>query len=863
MTQGSRSDSDRAELDRFLQEQEQLLSWTSETKSADREVVYQASLSQQQHHKDILAKYAAVLDPNPFTRMFGMSPHTSVRFDVDRVYKLSEPLWCLDFAAPRLFLVLPSDLGAWDDNDSATHKFRLYFLCDFKYRKEVDHKTRSLISSSDIKPKHVHLSGHPGYNLERPDEFFEIFGHFALEMLRTIKDGYRDKYCSVPSLDTFEILGCCEGATIQHQLTRENIEPLVDQAIAHIQRQQSALKNTWGYVRNLLPQRYRRRLWMNGPETRQIRSFLHLPEGDSGEGGLLHTLYPFGDTPARWLCSGHAFEHSNVRYLIDLVELEGGQFHLHEGVNNMQHWRVDLQQGEIVPRWPLRAPHIDLQKGTISVSLDTPFHAEIFAKDIRNTKRTFDLAVRLAWGPTTKEIQKVLHRLVECNIRFLEIDASNLDTLHVSPLEYTRDIFVEHVEKALWRPSLFVTLLGYPQASQKYMYFGVLGSLVYGFILDNTSERPNIDWWGLQCQLFKFHRNITRGSHSFKDLTSKLAKLSPHLSSLMAQGLHSVDMFTFSTGFWGARFPVVNGVIGGAVAGSTPFWVFTLSEFPHPTLRRVIVQYNQPHAKDSLFHTMKHNPGLQRIDLPSHEHGIYEVLKEIGEQWHDRQNPLEVMIYEQGLGRQGQRLATVIIRKSPTVGDRALNIIMWGCSHVCRALMDGDAKILDALARDLPDALKTFTLNVSSLTEVGLSSIQRVLHHSRLEHLIVNCTAFDAANEIHLGQVLGAVQWPTIKSLTLVGGNIDAWIQLWARTSDLSELLPCDLQLLRLSVQGSGTPATQELSHSSALWLHGVIYLFSPVEVHIEKINTRECIDWELIRSAVGDGTTIVEIHPE
>lgn len=45
---------------------------------------------------------------------------------------LRNPTLSLELSAPRLFIVLP-DLTSWQDSDTATHKFRLYFLCDFKF----------------------------------------------------------------------------------------------------------------------------------------------------------------------------------------------------------------------------------------------------------------------------------------------------------------------------------------------------------------------------------------------------------------------------------------------------------------------------------------------------------------------------------------------------------------------------------------------------------------------------------------------------------------------------------------------------------------------------------------------------------
>ncbi|KAF9200756.1 hypothetical protein BGZ59_003097, partial [Podila verticillata] len=665
----------RVELDRYMQEQEQFLSWVRETKTADPEVLYQTYLSQDAYRKDTDRRYASVLNPNPFIRLIRMfqGDRDIKQFYVERIYGLSEPLWCLDFADPRLFLVLPSDLGAWDDNDVTTHNFRLCFLCDFKYRKECDHKSRSLRLGSEIQPRHIHLSGHRGYDLKRSDEFFDKFGHFALEILKVVKDGFLDEYCSVPSLNTFRILECCEDTIIQHHLTRDNIEQLVDKSIAHIQQQQSAMDEPWSYMRNWLPKRYRSRVWMNGPETRQIRRFLHVPESDSGLGDLLQTLYTNEECPARWLCPGHAFEHSNLKCINDLIKLHGNQSDLLEA-NKAQHWRVDLEQGG-VPKWTLRDPHVDVQRGTIAISLYTPFHAKIFASDLKNTKRTFDLSIRLAWGPTRKEIQTVLSQLVECNIRFLEIDASNLDALHHNPMEYTRDLFqgLERVGRILAK----VVIHKDPEMAIRIMEW-------------NCSYVPRA---------------------------------------------------------------MVN----------------------HPAVPKKVTQHGDNDAMISTAAPQDHSVTLEKA----------------------------------------------------TVHD------------------DRDAKILSALARDRPGDLENFTLRISLLSDEGLACIPQVLRQAKIQHLTIECMAFDASREALLGQALGAVQWLMIKSLTLFGSNINTWIQLWAQHSDLNECVPWDHELLWLGVIGTELPK-QELSHASVMWLHNAIYLLSPVETHIESIHM-EGVDWRLV----------------
>ncbi|KAG0030600.1 hypothetical protein BGZ81_002465 [Podila clonocystis] len=41
-------------------------------------------------------------------------------------------------------------------------------------------------SAHDMHPQHIHISDHPGYELDRHLEFFQQFGHFALIILEAI-----------------------------------------------------------------------------------------------------------------------------------------------------------------------------------------------------------------------------------------------------------------------------------------------------------------------------------------------------------------------------------------------------------------------------------------------------------------------------------------------------------------------------------------------------------------------------------------------------------------------------------------------------------------------------------------------------
>ncbi|KAG0028984.1 hypothetical protein BGZ82_008167 [Podila clonocystis] len=74
---------------------------------------------------------------------------------------------------------------------------------DYGSEDDVDNDTLQDQNAHDV-PRHIHFSDHHGYVLNRPQEFFQIYGDYVLAMLEMLKRGYED---AVPPLDNFEILG--------------------------------------------------------------------------------------------------------------------------------------------------------------------------------------------------------------------------------------------------------------------------------------------------------------------------------------------------------------------------------------------------------------------------------------------------------------------------------------------------------------------------------------------------------------------------------------------------------------------------------------------------------------------------------
>ncbi|KAF9200643.1 hypothetical protein BGZ59_003169 [Podila verticillata] len=141
----------------------------------------------------------------------------------------------------------------------------------------------------------------------------------------------------------------------------------------------------------------------------------------------------------------------------------------------------------------------------------------------------------------------------------------------------------------------------------------------------------------------------------------------------------------------------------------------------------------------------------------------------------------------------------------------------------------------------------SLALNTSRLSEKGLTCIQEVLEQSDLEFLSIECDTFDPSFTSHLGHVLKALNWSVLKSLTLSGSSLDTWIDLWAKYGEIT----------KLRIVGSDRQE-KPLSSSSVLWLHNVIYLFSPMEVHLKNIQLQDNRDWDLVIDAIDFSQLVV-----
>ncbi|KAF9305804.1 hypothetical protein BGZ74_008786 [Mortierella antarctica] len=241
---------------------------------------------------------------------------------------------------------------------------------------------------------------------------------------------------------------------------------------------------------------------------------------------------------------------------------------------------------------------------------------------------------------------------------------------------------------------------------------------------------------------------------------------------------------------------------------------------------------------------------LELAEIPAREPQAIIMMFLLYDTWPSTRF-IHVTLFEHNSEGDRAPLAKLLIGREHKLSPADIDILEWNYSHMSEVLEDWGAYVLDLVSQSCPTSLVSLALNTLMLSVRGLVYLQTAMTRSEIQFLNIECGAFDPSLASYIGYVLEAVNWPALKSLELTGDSIDSWIDLWAKYYDIMKQASSKIQLLRLSIVGSGGQG-QWLSHFSALWLHSVIYAFLPVEVCLTNIEM-EAGDWELIRGACGD----------
>ncbi|KAG0359336.1 hypothetical protein BGZ54_009984, partial [Gamsiella multidivaricata] len=157
-------------------------------------------------------------------------------------------------------------------------------------------------------PNEIHLAKHEGYDLSRPNEFFEKYGSYVLMLMQTIKYGIKIARVVVPQLAHFKITDGIKAVEEQLKFVKKNFGQLIDNTIGFIEGQQQNNKDNKDGVYAAEGQtRMDEVEVLEGADLRQLESYLRVQD----EGRTLGNLYRIvtEEGHVKWVCIDHYREN--------------------------------------------------------------------------------------------------------------------------------------------------------------------------------------------------------------------------------------------------------------------------------------------------------------------------------------------------------------------------------------------------------------------------------------------------------------------------------------------------------------------------------------------------------------------------
>lgn len=724
-----------------------------------------------------------------------------------------------EHSASSLFVVLPSNLPSWDDNDSSTHQFRIYFLCSPSSQVEAQKSMR----------QHVHFSNHPGFKINYPKEFLRIYGDQALRVLIMVKRGYTDDKIEVPALDTFKILWGCDTNVTGSQLSKDNIGHHVHKAIS--------------YLLELSPPKLLN-VKMDRHQSAAIKPYLDVPDGDRVEGNL-HRWIGAKEQTVFWMCQAHThhrIDKSILEDLKDFVHLRGG--------------------------------HIDMHQAILRVELGSAAEADQLLTFLKGAKHVFDISIKLNWKPTRSSVEKLYRGIVELDYVALQIDGLTPDVHPGKPISQLDHLFLERSFDRI----RFSTLLNYPRPQEQTTNIANC-SLQTKMILALSSH----DWVGLRNGLEQFREailsyRISRRLQKANMYEKPSRKLLSTMATLGFTDVTEVTIYTAETRTespWNATFDLLEGVMVAAYSSNLEGpWTSYVSG----SLLRLTQDIKDADLDQKLYRVVQNNARLQELNISTWGREVLGQIDPVVRLWNNSSRPFILRLFDRTLDERGRVVVQVVFGKSASISCKnsqikkqgaeqltlctqghaqgvamnreCLQSVQWEYDHIFFHFSDFYASFLDMATEHHASVLISLTLDVSALSELGIVCIQRILARSNLEYFCILCTSFEPKVSHHISQSLMSVPWRTLRQLVLTGENIDGWLQQWP-----SVFSP---RLLSLQIQGS-TPSLTKLSHASVLAIHRMIFESPLEELHVGNVAFQDEADRSLIGEIMDDTTTRIK----
>ncbi|KAF9276164.1 hypothetical protein BGZ68_010214 [Mortierella alpina] len=266
---------------------------------------------------------------------------------------------------PRLFVILPKETAARDDTGSLANQFRLYFLC------ECGKHTKELSGDNVSTSHHIHLVKDEGYDLQRPSEFFQMFGRYMVALLEMIKDGTTIDDFVVPTLPT---VNSSEALDIPKDSLNTVSQSDVEQSIHFLQQFAYNTSVDQRLTKIDETDSFTRQDAWEGADLRHLKTFIKDKDEHWVPDNLYRTITQLGHV--KWICVNH--------YRLAYKEVE----------EHVLAYAVVANRGRYQP-----------QLGKLSVTLGSSLKAAKFFNALAKAGHVDDLDISFDWDCSKSDLE--------------------------------------------------------------------------------------------------------------------------------------------------------------------------------------------------------------------------------------------------------------------------------------------------------------------------------------------------------------------------------------------------------------------------------------------------------------------------
>ena len=257
------------------------------------------------------------------------------------------------------------------------------------------------MSANSKTSHHIHFAKHEGYDIVRPNEFFQSYGSYVLTILKMLKFGISVAGITVPAVSHLVSSDDNSQLTNDQQLLAGTVDSRMRLVMEYIEK---VLKGK-GEVAVVAEEQVENSDALENEDLRQLDAFLE--KKGNMRGDLYRTVTTGGH--AKWVCIDHYRERHKEKpskTFRDTIDGLNGSFY------------EDI--------------------GGAEVNLSSRADADMFYLTLEKATAVYDLQIGLNWKSTHNDLKRLRDTLAKTNVGVLELDLHNHDGSESDRLNLTK-----------------------------------------------------------------------------------------------------------------------------------------------------------------------------------------------------------------------------------------------------------------------------------------------------------------------------------------------------------------------------------------------------------------------------------------